>query len=241
MIDMSALYEHDEYQNALDKFNASGCKWSSFKEIQMKVSKKRCPICEYLFEEENEIKRENKHGDNLFVPTVDHYRPQECYPFLKCHDKNYLLMCFECNSSYKKSEFPLYNPSDKAKNIKEIIYEKPLIVNPISDDIYELFVLVFKVGNKNILELKPKVSSGYLYDKALKTIEIFGLGNCEEYRHQNDEIHNCRIRLLEKNFGSFYNFARIMNSAKKEEFKAKIENSRGFLQFIAREQFEILE
>ena len=107
MIDMSALYGDGDYQKALDSFNSSNCKWSSFQEIQMKISKNRCPICEYSFND-NEIIRENKNGENLLNPTIDHYRPQEYYPFLKCEHTNYLLMCFECNSSYKKSKFPIY-------------------------------------------------------------------------------------------------------------------------------------
>ena len=242
MIDMSALYEHDEYQDSLNNFNISSCKWSSFTTVHMKISKNRCPICEYLFDENSEISRDNKNGDNLLVPTIDHYRPKnkELYPFLKCDHKNYLLMCFECNSSYKKSKFPLYNSITRATNKNELINEKPLIVNPITDDVYELFILVFKQTNgKKILELKPKESSGYLHDKALETIKVFGLGDCEIYKHTDENIHNCRIEVLISHFGKFYNFAKIMNSSKKEEFKEKIKNSSGFLQFIYREQFVV--
>ena len=245
MIDMSALYGHKEYQNALDKFSHSPCRWNIFTDVQMKVSKKRCPICEYLFDENAEIRREDKNGKNLLIPTVDHYRPknQQFYPFLRCDHKNYLLMCFECNSSYKKSKFPLYGSTIRATNKNELINEKPLIVNPIIDDVYALFILVFKQTNsgKKILELKPKESSGYLYEKALETIKVFGLGNCEVYKHLDENIHNCRIEVLVSHFGSFYNFAKIMSSPQKALFKEKIKNSSGFLQFIAREQFEIIE
>jgi hypothetical protein len=89
--------------------------------------------------------------------------------------------------------------------------------------------------------LKPKEKSGYLYDKALETIKVFGLGNCEIYKHRDEMIHNCRIEVLVSYFGQFYNFAKIMNSVKKEQFREKIKNSSGFLQFIYREQFEIVE
>ena len=145
MIDMSSLYEHDDYQDSLDKFNISSCKWSSFITVHLKVSSNRCPICEYLFDENSEIRRDNKNGDNLLIPTIDHYRPKKAglYPFLKCDHTNYLLMCFECNSSYKKSKFPLYNSKTRATNKNELVNEKPLIVNPITDDVYELFILVF--------------------------------------------------------------------------------------------------
>ncbi|CAA6800750.1 MAG: Unknown protein [uncultured Sulfurovum sp.] len=242
---MSALYEHDDYQEALNTFNNSSCKWSSFVNIHMKVSKNRCPICEYLFEDNSQIRRNDKHGNNLLVSTIDHYRPKnkEFYPFLKCDHSNYLLMCFECNSSYKKSKFPLYNSMVRATNKSELINEKPLIVNPILDDVYELFILVFReISNgKKILELKPKENIGYLHDKALETIKVFGLGNCEVYKHTDENIHNCRIQVLISHYGSFYNFAKIMNSSKKDLFREKIKNSSGFLQFIAREQFEIIE
>ena len=245
MIDMSALYEHSEYQDALDIFNSSSCKWSLFIDVNMKVSKNRCPICEYFFDENSQISRDDKNGKNLIVPTIDHYRPKKdgLYPFLKCDHTNYLLMCFECNSSYKKSNFPLFNSTTRATNINELVEEQPLIVNPIIDDVYELFTLVFKQTNsgRKVLELRPREKSGYLYDKALETIKVFGLGNCEKYKHSVETIHNCRIAVLVSHFGQFYNFAKIMNSVKKEQFREKIKNSSGFLQFIYREQFEILE
>jgi len=245
MIDMSALYEHEDYEEALSTFNSSSCKWSLFTDVHMKVSKNRCPICEYLFDENSEIRRDDKNGNNLLIPTIDHYRPKniEFYPFLKCDHKNYLLMCFECNSSYKKSKFPLYNSNIRASNKDELLDEKPLIVNPIFDDVYELFTLVFRqISNgRKVLELKPKESSGYLHNKALETIKVFGLGNCEVYRHTDTNIHNCRIEVLVSHFGKFYRIAKVMNSEKKEDMKKRIQDSSGFLQFIAREQFEIIE
>ena len=245
MIDMLALYLDNSYQDALHKFNNSNCKWNSFKGVHLSVSKNRCPICEYLFEENSETRRENKNGKNLLVPTVDHYRPQEYYPFLKCDHKNYLLMCFECNSSYKKSKFPIYNSFIRATNHQEVIEEKPLIINPIKDDVYELFVLVFKT-NSRILELKPKASSGYLYEKAFETIKLFGLGYCEIYRHQSESIHNCRIRVLRKHFVVFYKFAKAL--IERDRTKANLEfkqnrelfKSYGIYEFIKRKQFEIL-
>ena len=242
---MSKLYAHNDYQNALNNFSNSSSigRWSLFKDVHMEVSKKRCPICEYQFDENNLIRRDNKLGENLLVPTVDHYRPQEFYSFLTYEHKNYLLMCFECNSSYKKSKFPLYQSVIRATNHNELTDEKPLIVNPIIDDVYELFTLVFKQtsSGRKILELKPKESSGYLHDKALETIKVFGLGNCEVYRHSNENIHNCRIEVLVSHFGKFYAIAKTMNSVKKEELKERLQNSSGFLQFIYREQFEIID
>ena len=105
--------------------------------------------------------------------------------------------------------------------------------------------MVFKSNNR-ILELKPKVSNGYLYDKALKTIEILGLGNCEEYRHENSNIHNCRISILSKHFIVFYKLARALKDKNKLEanleFKQNKElfKSYGFYEFIKRNQFDII-
>ena len=244
MIDMSSLYEHKDYQEALNNFNISNCKWNSFVDIHLKIANNRCPICEYSFEDV-EIKRTNKNDENLLIATIDHYRPQKYYPFLKCEHKNYLLMCFECNSSYKKSKFPIYNSTIRATHQDRLEEEQVLITNPINDDIYELFILVFKQSDK-ILELKPKVSSGYLRDKAIETIKVFGLGNCEEYRHKNDDIHHCRIRILKRYFTVFYKFAKALNDRNRIQANLEFKNNQemfksyGFFEFLKRQQFEIL-
>ena len=249
MISMSSLYEHIDYPKALEAFNASNCKWNKFKDIHMKITKNKCPICEYLFNQCDEISRLDKHGNNLCIPTIDHYRPEDYYYFLKCNHKNYILMCFECNSSYKKSKFPLYPTSDIRWTKENFIEEKPLIINPILDNPLKFFDLVFRLSsrNKKVLELKPKVSlleTDYLYLKAVETIKLFGLGGCEESRHETESIDNYRVELLGNHFDRFYALAKARQVGMDEFLVVLRENPEnkeyGFTKFIAKEQFEII-
>ncbi len=248
MINMSGLYEHDDYETTLAEFNSSHCKWSFFEDIHMDIANGRCPICECSLD--GTVTRPSKNGITSITATIDHYRPQHHYDFMKCKPSNYLLMCSECNNIYKGSEFPLHSSRPtRATNINEIENEKPLIVNPISDNLLELFILVFKrkaTGEELLLELKPKETTGYLYEKALETIKLFGLGDCEINRHSNENVYNCRIRILESHFGIFYEFAKALKEGNREKASLEIRANReifesyGFLEFLKKNQFMII-
>ena len=252
---MSSLYEHDNYQITLENFEAQVTNgeciytaWGLFKPIHSDITKDKCPICECLLD--NSVKRLSNRGNLIAVKsTIDHYRPQEYYPFLKCDHKNYILMCSECNSMYKKSKFPLYPLGSVRWTEESFIEEQPLIVNPIFDNVLELFDLVFRLSSsgKKVLELKPKKSlleTDYFYEKAVETIKVFGLGDCEENRHQNENVHNCRIELLEKYFDRFYELAKARKVGRAEFLVVLSENPEnyhyGFTKFIAKNQFEDL-
>ncbi len=249
MINMSGLYEHDDYETTLTQFHSSCCKWSLFENVHMTIAKDRCPICECKLD--GTVTRPSNNGITSITATIDHYRPQHHYSFMKCEPSNYLLMCSECNNIYKGSEFPLHSSRPtRATNIDEVDSEKPLIVNPIYDDLLELFVLVFKrksTVEESLLELKPKETTGYLYEKAIETIKLFGLGDCETNRHSNPNVYNCRIRILEIHFGVFYEFAKALSEGDKRkvalEIRAKktVFESYGFYEFLKRKQFEIIE
>ena len=251
---MSSLYNHEEYQSSLNAFtieiqngNCTHRAWKLFKDVHLAITKGKCPICECKLD--GTVTRETNTGNTTFIcATIDHYRPQEHYPFLKCDHKNYILMCSECNQMYKKSEFPLY-PSEVARGTEENFREEqPLIVNPIIDNLLELFDLVFiSSEGQNLLELRIKNSlepSNYLYHKANETIKLFGLGECETNRHDNQNVHNCRVRILQEHFGRFYELAKARKKGKLLFFKALKENPHlkeyGFAKFIHNEQFKIL-
>ena len=247
MIDMSALYGHSDYEKALDNFTQSSCKWSSFQDVHLKVAKNRCPICECDLD--SVITRPTNSGTTIIKVTIDHYRPQKYYSFLKCSHKNYLLMCSECNNIYKKSEFPLHSTTPmRVLTEEELEEEKPLIVNPINDNLLELFILIFRTtdSGKKVLELKPKERTGYLYEKALETIKLFGLGNCDTYRHSNNNVYNCRISILESHYGVFIEFAKGLKEGNRLKValelreKKNIFESYGFYVFIQKNQFEVL-
>ena len=244
MIDMSKLYTHADYNLALSEFNARK-KWSIFKDVQLKVSKNKCPICECNLN--NTLTRKTNNGTLITIKaTIDHYRPkdQSLYPFLKFDHNNYLLMCSECNNAYKENKFPLHASTPvRANSIDLLSSEKPLIVNPILDDLLPLFTLVFKYtpSGKKVLELKPKADEGYLHEQAKETIKVFSLGDCELNEHKSLNIKVCRINLLNDHFKKFYGFIEAL--ANKDEEKALFEfkkyklDNYGFTKFIMKSQF----
>lgn len=253
MINMLKLYEHDDYANTLRTFQTQvrngDCvytAWGLFKSIHLDISKQKCPICEIKLD--GTVTRGGNNGETTIKATIDHYRPKDTqlYPFLKCDDKNYLLMCSECNSMYKGNKFPLYPLNSTRWTEDNFVEEKPLIVNPILDNILELFELIFKFSSsgKKVLELKPKDGlNEYEQLKAEETIRLFGLGDCEENRNDNPNVHQCRIELLERHFDQFYELAKARNIGLDEflvVLRANPENHYyGFTKFIAKEQFEI--
>ncbi len=246
MIDMRRIYFDDSFNTALNKFNGKlsknckevdNCKWSEFKNSFLKFSKYKCPICEDTV---------NSHAD------IDHYRPKakHLYPFLECCYQNYMIMCTDCNRRYKRMDFPLYNNEPRATCIEEIKNEKPLLVNPTHDDIYELFEILFlrTSSSKNVLILKPKDElTGHLLEKANMTIKTYGIGNCDE----NDKIDGCRIEVLENHYEKFLDLANLAKNYFKNDTlinkrklavylkdKPKLK-SYGLYNFIIKDQFEI--
>lgn len=255
MIDMRGLHKHPYYPYILSQFNQSfstDCthiSWKIFKDLHLSVTKNRCPICECILD--GSETRASNSGTMTISPTIDHFRPKasNLYPLLKCDDKNYLLMCKDCNEAYKGNLFPLYNnqvrdtTSTKTQNITT---EKPLIANPIYDDLLELFILVFTYtsNSKKVLELKPKHESGYLYEKAKETIKVFNLGNYDVNKHHNKNVQNFRTILFHNHYSKFYEFVEALNSKNMQKaYRLKnlhnLENY-GFYTFIQSKQFEYL-
>jgi len=249
MIDMRSLHSDSDYNTALANFNSSNCKWTKFKDVHLKISKYKCPICECNLNNTEEGIEQN---GRFMKFSIDHYRPKDSnlYPLLKCDHKNYLLMCSDCNGCYKGNQFPLFSSGNvrdtTSRTTDSITTEKPLIVNPIYDDLLELFILVFKLtpSGKKVLELKPKETTGYLYEKAKKTIRLFSLGNCEIDVHSSPSVQNCRITLHNKHFNRFYNFIQALidkdQKAALVELKSKGLKNYGFYAFIEKQQFKIL-
>jgi len=269
MIDMRNLHSDSDYNIALDNFNSSNdCKWSKFKDVHLKIAKYKCPICECHL---NDTEEGIEHNGRFMKFSIDHYRPQDTnlYPLLRCDHKNYLLMCSDCNGCYKGNQFPLHSSGSirdtTSRRTDSIVNEKPLIVNPIYDDLLELFILVFRLtpSGRKVLELQPKETSGYLYEKAKETIKLFSLGNCEIDVHPNRNVQDCRISLHHDHFNKFIKFAKMFlsnkdfsdaiinqdgqtiysNSEYKEVFLdmiAKKLNKYGFYHFIKEKKFKVL-
>lgn len=222
MINLSNLHDLPEYATDLVSFNSTPKTdgvWSVFKHSHMIASNNKCPICECPLD--NSVSRPSKSGSFVLTPTIDHYRPKatDKYPNLRYDHENYILMCSDCNTAYKGGGFPLHsstpNRDTTALKTSDISNEKPLIVNPIYDNINNIFKLVFKqsLSGKKVLELATKQISGYEKEKAEVTIKTFSLGNCEEpsHKHSSIDVQTCRIDLLHNHFMKFHNIVRILN------------------------------
>lgn len=219
----------DSFENNIsDCKDARECNWSLFKESFLKFTKAKCPICEDTL---------NRYDD------IDHFRPKADYPFLKCCCKNYMIMCSDCNRAHKGSNFPL-KTNYVASNETELVNEKRLLINPREDDIYEYFKLLFKrtSNNKLVLEIAPKDGlSEEKQDIAEKTIEIYGIGNCEN----NPKIDICRINILENHYEMFFDFAQALERGEETFENLLLQRSMrkkkeyGFIKFLEKNQFSI--
>ena len=159
-------------------------------------------------------------------------------------------MCSDCNNVFKNSEFPLHSSTPNRETTltdTSLFTEKPLITNPIYDDVLDLFILNFKQSStgRKILELTPKyekADNDYLYEKAIETIKLFKLADCININLGNTEI--CRIDLLSRHFNTFYDFIIELENKNKEKameiYKNNKLNEFGFTLFIIKKQYRNL-
>lgn len=245
---MNGLRDSSQYADALIVFNQTNCKHSKFKEVHIEKTKNRCPICECLLD--GSVQRDsNSENMTALHGTIDHYRPIDIYSNFRCEHSNYLLMCSDCNGVLKDNSFPLFGNQTRVSNISEVAREQPLIVNPIDDNIFELFTLHFilSTNNKNIVELainSKLLPDSYLYEKAKTTIAIFKLGYCNNFDNNNN-IESCRIDIFETHFNVLYEFANARKKRKKNfkqllERSLNIYGSNGFVKFIFNDNFKDL-
>ncbi len=90
MIDMSGLYSHKDYEEVLERFKVSSCRWSEFLDVHLEVAKYRCPICEISLREGELKSRVSRRGTTTIEPTIDPLSSKKYYRFLKCNPKNYI-------------------------------------------------------------------------------------------------------------------------------------------------------
>ncbi|KJZ09258.1 hypothetical protein TW85_22240 [Marinomonas sp. S3726] len=246
MISMKDLYEHSDYENTKKEFLASNNakRWSIFKPVHLKVTKNKCPICECRLD--GSLTRPSNNSQSISIEaTIDHYRPKKngLYPFLKYEDKNYIVMCSDCNNLYKGCEFPLFPPAIRGTCSESIKKEQPLIVNPLTDNLSELFNVRFVMSQtgRNLLELTPRNNNGYEYEKALKTIKMFGIGHYDEFLHSNNNAKLLRLEILSSHYQKFKNFIRALKTGDKEmallEYKNNNLSEFGLINLIKKQQF----
>lgn len=235
---MIGIHKEEDFRDAKEKFiknfqndctDEVNCKWSHFKKSFLSFSKNRCPMCEDTL---------NRYDD------IDHYRPKSEYEFLRCCCDNYMIMCSDCNRTHKKIAFPLDNDF-VATDKSSIAQEKALLINPRVDNILDYFELCFlRSGESLILEIRPYKELGlstYEYRRAKKTIEIYGLGYCKD----NEKVDDCRINIFENHYEHLIDLAKAREKSVLDfmkELKSKPKRAEyGFVKFIAKEQFEIME
>ena len=256
MKDLTHIYSDEEFKATAKKFEEkhqkenrcdktksgnSANKWKVFKEDFLRLSDRKCPICE------REI-------DNF--SDIDHYRPKKHYDFLKCNYRNFIILCKICNSSCKGEDFPLYTEF-KAESLLDIHKEQPLLINPCEDDIYYYFCIELRQSNgEKILMLTPHFNlkrDSYDYKRAETTIAFYGLGDCMIGRdmkrcRDNQEVDNCRRNFMQIMYGTFFDFIECLDDyahkrISKDELKKKALIKKnfnyGFYEFIIRKQFRI--
>ena len=267
---MRSYFTHKAYPCVVDKFNASfnedklNCDdyWYAFTDLQRKISKNKCPICEI---ELTDIPNKTN------TATLDHFRPkaQEMYPFLRCVPENYILMCSLCNTTYKGDLFPLIDESKRAtgsKNIDDTKEEEALLFNPTEKDPLYFFELSFiQTQQGGILELKrnsktiSKDKNDYEYKQCTEMIEMFGLGYChkdtrtdtrKEYNSKTKKmeillVKKCRVDILTDHYNTFIELAKARSDKKSLALFLKNKNRKnelkkyGFFRFIMKNQFSI--
>lgn len=174
--------------------------WSDLKPILWEKQGQRCAICEKILQD-----RANSH--------VEHYRPKVEYWWLAYVPENYYVACAECNSYEKGTQFPFATGSLQVsyETKDKITEEIPLLINPLLENPYQYFKVVFgshSKTNKNIIMLEPLESldrNSILYQKAIETIKVFNI-NLAKYEHDkhymqievNIEFHQYLYELAQK-------------------------------------------
>lgn len=201
--------------------------WKDLKKVFHEKQNKCCAICE-------------KEITDIYSQDIEHYRPKILYWWLAYNPLNYYFSCAECNRSYKKAQFPLFNNQIHTTYLlrQTISSEVPLLLNPMYDNVNNYFKIVFMIHsntNKGIAILEPFHPLGTLENqKASKTIEVFNL-NLKVYdkradesrfdllhKYFNDLIDIAKARLEMKNKDVFHQFLKKKLSKKKELIELNI-------------------
>jgi len=212
MRDMRCIYKDSNFQKIAKTFlekvkKNQKCSWSDFKKVFLTLSNDSCPICA-------------KDLDDF--DDTDHYRPKSLYKFLECCYENYMVMCSKCNRNLKNDYFPLdKNSIDNLKNenidIKKFFdnekyrdeinsrleREKPLLVNPCKDNIFELFEIRFcfikKYGGVTLIYPNSNLNkNSYEYRKAICSIRTYKLNNLKI---------SIRLKIMKRTSDKLKNFA----------------------------------
>ncbi len=210
--------------------------WKVFKDAFLILSGGLCPVCEQ---------------DISNYDDIEHFRPKQHYWWLAYDYKNYAPYCKLCNSTYKRTQFPLLNNAQQVdfKTKLKINNEKPLLFNPLKDNPLELFQirLFYKATTgKGELHFEPLESlnkNSYQYKKAKTTIDLYNLNN-----HIKQDT--TRYNRLSNRFGDVQQLVDAHKSFKINPYKKneieyfkilknmRINKKLGITEFITKQQYK---
>jgi uncharacterized protein (TIGR02646 family) len=172
--------------------------WKDLKNVFWKKQGKRCAICE---KELNEI--------NSY--DVEHYIPKTEFWWFAYHTINYYVACGTCNRTEKSNHFPFLHPNPVISymNRKNIFDYKPLLINPLHENPYDYFRVIFQTDiktNKKVVVLAPlKQLETLEHQKALATITVLNLNlkktilpSREVQMEWNIKLYNKLFKLAQK-------------------------------------------
>lgn len=208
--------------------------WAELKQFFLEFTKNVCPVCS------TELQRD---------AHIDHFRNRKNYWWLAYETDNYQILCFDCNSAYKRTDFPVqgrqidFNSFTTKAELNKI--EKPLLLNPFFDNPTDYFTLVF-YEKLNTIEVIVGIDDKecYDYDKALKSIEVYNLDDSKK------DVKSNRKQLFRKRFFALQNYAKarmkFMKTKTKEDFiryktnekRTKVILSDSWIDFIKKGRFK---
>ena len=154
----------------------------------------RCAICEKELNEVNSY-------------DVEHYIPKTEFWWFAYHTINYYVACGTCNRIEKKDNFPFLQPTPifSYANRKSISNYTPLLINPLHENPYDYFRVIFQIDaktNKKVVILAPLKKLEILqHQKALATITLLNLNLKKEPVPSRVVQMEWNIKLYNKLFG----------------------------------------
>lgn len=155
-----------------------------------KKGMKVCPYCgrNYIYSV-NKPKGDEKDGESVIKPEIDHFLPKSKYPYLAFSYYNLIPSCMTCNHSPCK-----HTKDPRGENMRTSIGDTICkIVNPYEIDVNS-FKFQFDLINFNYFKLKDiKINFKFPSDYNIDSYQFFfGLENL--YKNHNDLAHELILR-----------------------------------------------
>lgn len=166
--------------------------WTELKPLFLKIVGNRCPICADTI--------------GMYDSDIDHYRPKSLYLWLVYEYTNYLILCKDCNSKYKRDLFPLEESSSRIDYVhrQNLFHEKRLLLYPLHDRPADYFEIEFR-PHREQFRLRPcsKNKNTLAFQQAEQTLFFF---NLYQKRQEKDEK---RTMLMHGLYSPIYKLAKM--------------------------------